>query len=171
MSVKKRGGQKEGSKQTNVPKKKEKKKNVSKTSPISNTEHPKTGQPTKRGRKRANVKYPGLSKGVNGKFRQEQIEDLDYLDKLTDAEKEWMNRFMEEFNGANFNHPGKKLHKTVKERRELYTKNNARQRDIFNHKKNTGLLVSEEYVKEKDDTVSNEDILIDLIDKTNDEET
>jgi hypothetical protein len=74
---------------------------------------------------------------------------------------------MEEWNGANLNHPGKKFHKTKEERKKCYDRNNSRQRDIYNHKKNTGLLISvEDSITEieKRNEQSPEDILIEAID-------
>jgi hypothetical protein len=132
---------------------------------------PKKSITKKRGLKRKASRYPGLEKGVNGKFRQESI-DFDYLDKLSPKEREFLSNFMEEWNGANMNHPGKKFHKSKKDRKKCYDRNNARQRDIYNHKKNMGLLVSvEDNIKEIDKKGDNttEDLIIEKLDKKNED--
>ena len=93
-------------------------------------------------KKRSKEKYPNLVKEVNLLRRQELI-DFDYLDKLNDEEKEYLNKFMGEYMGAsvskkdyvrngvkykrvsNKNIHSKKYHKS------LYDANNARNRDIY----------------------------------------
>jgi hypothetical protein len=45
---------------------------------------------------------------------------------------------MEETLGARFNHAGKKLIKSVAKKKEIYTENNARQRDIYGQSKASG---------------------------------
>lgn len=54
--------------------------------------------------------------------------DFDYINQLSDKEKEFLNSFTEEYYIANFNHDGKKLHKTKEQRREVYRANNASNR-------------------------------------------
>ena len=57
--------------------------------------------------------FHALNPYANPKVRREFI-DVDYVDKLSDKEKEWLNKFMDEYNGANldFENPRKNLHKT-----------------------------------------------------------
>ena len=69
------------------------------------------------------------------KSRTEEIQDIDYLHKLNDKEKAWLNNFMEEYVNANMQHEGKKFHKTKKSRKKVYDKNNARNRDAFTQSK------------------------------------
>jgi hypothetical protein len=80
--------------------------------------------------KRSRVKYPALDVQYNLKIRKEQI-DFDYIDKLSEEEKLWLNNFMEEYNGANFKHKGKKLHRTKAKKKDCFDKNNSRNRDIY----------------------------------------
>lgn len=95
--------------------------------------------------KRSKTKYPGLNKKVNTKVRQELI-DYDYLDKLSPEEKEWLNRFSEEFHGANFlkskngNYSTKNIHRTKKQRKDCYDRNNARNRDVYSITKSNDML-------------------------------
>lgn len=58
--------------------------------------------------------------------------DFDYLDKLSPAELDWLNKFSTEFYSANFNNDESDLHQTVIKRRQLYNSNNARNRDAYN---------------------------------------
>lgn len=76
-------------------------------------------------KKRNSQTYPGLDKSKNLKIRQE-VMDQDYIDKLTDEEKDWLDRFNREFNGAEFDHGGEVLHKTRKLKRSCEKRNNDR---------------------------------------------
>lgn len=117
--------------------------------------------------KRSKTKYPGLVKEVNPKTRWEYL-DQDYIDKLSPKEKEWLSNFNEEYLSGNFKHPGKKLHKTTKERRECYTRNNARNRDLYTINRTKGWV--QELNPETVDSAKianpagQEDALIDLLD-------
>lgn len=83
------------------------------------------------------MKYPALDPKYNLKSRSELI-DYDYIDKLSDKEKEFLNNFTEEFIGANMNHKGKKLHKKKDQIKDCYNRNNARNRDILTRAKASG---------------------------------
>lgn len=80
--------------------------------------------------KRQKTPYAGLVKKVNGKRRWEYM-DQDYIDKLSDKEKQWLSNFMEEELGGNFKHKGKKLNTSKKNKRRCYGNNNARNRDTY----------------------------------------
>lgn len=88
---------------------------------------------------REKVKFPALDKTYNLKSRQDLL-DQDYIEKLNDEEKDFLNRFNEEFNNANFTHAGKKLHKTQTLRKERYDANNARNRCRYTRAKSIGAL-------------------------------
>ncbi len=75
-------------------------------------------------------KYPALNFKRQVKTRLDQL-DMDYVDKLSDSEKEWLNAFLEETVITNFQHKGKKFYKTKKARSEHYGSNNARNRCMF----------------------------------------
>ncbi|MEO0271665.1 MAG: hypothetical protein ABIM30_01075 [candidate division WOR-3 bacterium] len=81
-------------------------------------------------KKRDMVKNVGLKKEFFAKHKRELL-DVDYLNKLTNKELAWLSVFFEEYAGARFNHPKKKLHKPH-HRKEIYNNNNSRARDIYN---------------------------------------
>ena len=118
--------------------------------------------------KRSKTKYPGLAPNVNSKLKWEYM-DQDYIDSLTEEEKLYLSNFMDEYMGGNFQHPGKKLHKTKKEKRECYTRNNARNRDLYAiFRTRGGINNIEDYQQEIDNKQLNpEDVennLLELID-------
>lgn len=120
---------------------------------------------TKRSR-RSQKDYPALEPQYNLKTRIDMI-DYDYIDKLSDKEKDWLNRFTEEFTNANLNHKGKKLHKSKKQKKDCYDRNNARNRCILTKAKASGRAVSLEDINNKVvDTV--EDKVIDKLDDDGD---
>jgi beta-glucosidase/6-phospho-beta-glucosidase/beta-galactosidase len=128
--------------------------------------------------RRSKHKYPGLMKQYTSKIRREYL-DQDYIDKLSDEEKKWLSNFNEEWLGANFNHDGKVLHRTKEEKREIYNRNNARNRDLISQMNAQNKLVATDKVKEmleKEELhqhvnpESVEDALIMLIDEKRNEE-
>lgn len=88
---------------------------------------------------REKVSFPALEKKYNLKTRQDQI-DFDYVHKLNDKEKEFLNNFVEEEIHANFNHRGKILNKAKKHKKRVYDSNNARNRCQYTISKATGIL-------------------------------
>lgn len=87
--------------------------------------------------KRNSTKNPALVPKLNLKSRYELI-DYDYIDKLNEEEKAWLNAFTEEYINANMNHDGEKLHKTKKLKKDCYNRNNARNRCIWTKAKASG---------------------------------
>jgi hypothetical protein len=112
--------------------------------------------------KRSRTKYPGLDKSVNLRIRQELI-DQDYISKLSDKEKKFLSDFNEESIGGNFNHSGKKLHKTKAQRKECYGNNNRRNRDVLSRATAGGYIRDETWLKTI--TVDGEPALIKELDK------
>ena len=86
--------------------------------------------------RRNREKYPALKPEFNLKIRSELI-DYDYLDKLNDREKEWLNKFTEEYINANLNRKNirKNLHNTKKLKRDCDKRNNDRNADILSREK------------------------------------
>lgn len=80
--------------------------------------------------KRSRTKYPALTLRVNSRVRQDRI-DFDYLDKLSEEELTWLNKFMEEENGASFKNDGTDFNKTKEERKKIYDANNRNNRDQY----------------------------------------
>ena len=58
----------------------------------------------------------------------EEFADYDYLKKLSDSDKEWLGQFTKEYYRSDLKDPA--LHKAEK-KRELFSANDARRRDIF----------------------------------------
>lgn len=102
---------------------------------------------TKTESNRTKKKWPNLDPQFNLKTRQEAL-DFDYVHKLSDEEKDYLNKFAGEFINASFEkEPPKKkgkrrklknLHKTEKLRKSCYDSNNARNRDIISRAKASG---------------------------------
>lgn len=133
--------------------------------------------PKKRKTKRSQLEFPGLVKGATSRIRQEYL-DQDYIDRLSPQDKDWLNRFNEEWLGANFKHPGDTIHKTDAARKEIYNRNNARNRDLLGQLKAQNKLMNSEVVKEmleKEELTQNvtpddiENVLIEFIDKMNED--
>lgn len=100
--------------------------------------------------RRNKSKYPALKPDLNLKTRTDLI-DYDYLDKLSDKEKAWLNSFTEEYVGANMKHKGKKFHKTKAMKKDCYDRNNARNRCIYTKAKASGQI---DYLEDLKNTYS-----------------
>lgn len=115
--------------------------------------------------KRDNIKYPALDPNYNLKTRIELIDDLfDYSQDLSEKDKDYLNRFSEEFNNANFNHEGKRVHpkktkkikyktrrgkKTVdKYKKDAEDRNNSRNRCLYTKNKAFGAI---DYIQDMED--------------------
>lgn len=91
--------------------------------------------------RRDGVKYPGLEGRFFSRVKQE-YHDIDYAHKLNEKEKAWMNSFMEEDLGANFDHRGKKIYKNSNPKRKAsYRRNNYRNLDMYGQAKVQGKVV------------------------------
>lgn len=66
--------------------------------------------------------------------------DQDYINDLSDDEKQWLSNFMEEYMSGNFQHKGKKLHRTKKEKKTCYDRNNSRNRDVYTLNRTRGWI-------------------------------
>lgn len=86
------------------------------------------------GKGRNKVSHPALNKKYNPKVRQEYI-DYDYLDKLSGEEKNWLNKFSEEYINAKFNNDETDLDQTPEGRKAAYDRNNARNRCLYSQLK------------------------------------
>lgn len=76
---------------------------------------------------------------LNLRSRTELL-DYDYLDKLSDKEKKFLNKFTEEYVNASLDVKKKwrNLHKTKESIRDCFNRNNARNRDILTQQKAMG---------------------------------
>jgi len=115
--------------------------------------------------KRSKVKYSALDPTVNLKTRYELIADYDYLDKLSDNEKAWLNKFTKEYVNADLDtkRKSKNLHRTDRLRKDCYDRNNARNRCVWTKCKASGKFVSIDEVPSK--VVENENYEETLIEK------
>ncbi len=115
--------------------------------------------------KRSNTKYSAMKPELNLKTRTELI-DCDYFHKLSPEEKEWRNKFQDEYINANLPKYRTKLHKTKKLKKDCYDRNNSRNRDVYTKAKAGSNL---KYIEELRNNLSDnslEDRLIDKIDKS-----
>lgn len=126
---------------------------LSKTSKTISQKKPSTS-------KRSKVKYPALLPQYN-LTRRKEYNDYDYIKKLSPKEKEFLNKFTEEYHNARFvkNKPTKtNLHKKKKDRRLLYRENNARNRDTLTLKKITAHLDYFEDIEGEEPCIESSDI-------------
>jgi hypothetical protein len=89
--------------------------------------------------RRNQAEYPGLDPKLNLRTRFQEL-DFDYTHKLSEADKKWLNNFVEEEIHANLRHEGKKINTTKSARKRIYSRNNARNRDIFTREQAMGRL-------------------------------
>jgi hypothetical protein len=120
-------------------------------------------------KRRDQIDYPGLDPSYAPKNRREVL-DIDYFDQLNDKEKQWMNKFLEEYIGADLDFKNLKnnLHNTKKLKKDCTDRNNARNRDMLGFAKANGLTVPEEQIQDHHLNSANpgitEDSLIAFID-------
>jgi hypothetical protein len=108
--------------------------------------------------RRSKEKYPALIPHLNLRTRFEEI-DYDYVDQLSDSEKDFLNRFTEEYTNASFRHKNR-VHKKKKDELEAYTRNNQRNADILTRAKASGKIYGLEVIKFSSDQLSPEEIMI-----------
>lgn len=118
----------------------------------------KAGKPKN---KRAGKKYPALDPLYNTKVRRENI-DMDYVQTLNNDDKAWLNKFMEEYNGASFKNDGTDIHDTQELRRDCYGRNNQRNRCLYGVSKANGWVIDQVGEEGVDDDF--EDRMIEQID-------
>ena len=109
-------------------------------------------------------------RSLNPKSRWELL-DFDYIDQLTEEEKDFLNKFAEEYIHGSFENTRKDLHKTKTSKRECYNRNNARNRDLYTlgrtHGWITSLVTNLNDVDAQQVTDNTEDNLITLLDLKN----
>lgn len=112
--------------------------------------------------RRDKEKYKALYPKLNLKSRQEELE-VDYLDKLSEDEKEWLNKFNDEYVNAHLDRKKlkKNLHRTKKLKSEIDNRNYTRKKDVYTGEKASGRLKFLNDMKvELTDCQNYEDILI-----------
>jgi uncharacterized protein YecE (DUF72 family) len=109
---------------------------------------------TKVRKQKKNLKHRALKPNLNLKTRWEEIQDLaSYADTLSEEDRDWLNRFAEEYICANFRHKGETIHKNEEQIKEIYTRNNARNRCIFTREKAQGILNYLEEITDDEDVL------------------
>ena len=73
----------------------------------------------------------GLSRRHTRK-KSRDFNDFDYIDKLTDAEKQWLDKFSREYYQNQFTNTRRDKHSRQEQRRQCYSNENSRQRDVWN---------------------------------------
>src|SRR5271165_4531174 len=120
--------------------------------------------------RRSKEKYPALKPHLNLKTRYDLI-DFDYIDQLSEDEKERLNKFSEEYINANIDNknPKRNLHKSKKLKKDCYDRNNSRNRDILTRAKAQGKDIDFHGLENKLSGFS-EDQIIEKIDQSNEDE-
>ena len=118
--------------------------------------------------KRSKTKYPALRPELNLKTRYELI-DYDYIDKLSEDEKEWLNKFTEEYVNASLDTKNlqNNFHNTEQLKKDCYSRNNARYRDILTRAKACGNYISIDHLllNKKSIKINSEENLLENFDK------
>ncbi|MDW8345656.1 MAG: hypothetical protein RML94_01770 [Bacteroidia bacterium] len=133
----------------------------------------KTNKKTKKKKKCAGYEESGINRQFYPRTKKELI-DFDYLNKLSDKERQWLSSFMNEWAKAYLTHPQKKIHKKRKYKKIIYDANNARNRDMWNKfsrvypKENIPIYTLLDSICNKDNVqLDYEDRLIEFIDYKN----
>lgn len=116
--------------------------------------------------KRQKDPYPALNPGLNLKTRKEEIE-VDYLHKLSDEEKAWLNKFNEEYVNATLDRKNfeNNIHNTKKLKQACDKRNDERKQCLFTREKAAGNIKYLEDKGVKKSIINNhEDKLIDKLD-------
>jgi hypothetical protein len=111
--------------------------------------------------KRSKQRYPGLVKGCYSKIKQEFF-DIDYVNELSEEEKQWLNDFMNGDLGANTK--DNPIFEEYKEKQKCWKKNNDRNNDVYSVMRATGRL--SEISISPTELVEYEDELINHIDES-----
>ncbi len=95
----------------------------------------------KKKNKRNSTKYPALEPKLNLKTRQELI-DYDYVSKLNEEEKAWLNKFTEEYVITNLDRVNldNNIHNTKKLKQDCDRRNNQRKQDAYTLSKVSNML-------------------------------
>jgi hypothetical protein len=113
--------------------------------------------------------YPALKKQFNLKTRQDEIE-VDYLHKLNDEEKEFLNKFNEEYVNASLDRKefNNNIHNTKQGKQSCDKRNNERRKCSYTRSKASNGLKYIGDLKKEPGIKNYEDILIDKIDNKED---
>lgn len=134
---------------------------------ISSKKPKKRNNSVKKLTRRSATPHPALHPELNLRSRWELI-DYDYIDKLSETDKAWLNKFTDEYVNANFDRKNLKnnLHKTRELISEIDRSNNNRKTDAMTVAKASGKNVYLEDIKEKDANIK--DLLGEITEDLND---
>ena len=97
--------------------------------------------------------FPRYSKGYM---------DYDYVEQLSDEEKEWLATFNDEYYGNTFRKSGKKLHEEDQDtKRAIYRQTNERNRDMYHQRYR--MYVDNNFFNEST-TIGVEDSMVEFLD-------
>ena len=96
------------------------------------------GKGKKKATESSKVTRDGLNPRKYSRIKQEFFE-VDYANKLSKKDKEWLAKFQWEELGANVENA--KFNKSKKDKRKVYHNNNTRNRDIYSHLKATNRVI------------------------------
>ncbi len=94
-----------------------------------------TKKPKKTRSRRDSVKLPNLQAKYSPRIRGEYI-DYDYLDQLSEKDKDWLDQFTGEFHGASFKKDGTDIQSYEKYGKDCNDRNNSANRDTYGILKN-----------------------------------
>lgn len=122
----------------------------------------------KRKTRRSAAKYPALNPRFYSRLKRE-FYDIDYIEKLSEQEKEWLNAFLEVELNASFTNSEKKVVRNTKaNRKRVYRNNYTRMTDIHGIMKSRGALDElDGKVDENQTTNAVEELLVSMIDLQN----
>lgn len=125
----------------------------------------KQKQKKKPANRRSKVKYPNLDPRYNLKSRSHLFE-ADYLDKLNESEKAYLNKFNKEFINATFDleNPESNLHNTKELRSKCYHANNTRNKCALTKAHACGTVDFMEVLERPPASTIDEDEIISQID-------
>jgi hypothetical protein len=101
--------------------------------------------------RRSKSKYGALDPKFAPKVRKEYL-DFDYLDQLSEEEKTWLNKFVDEELHASFKNDKRDLNKTKDDKKRAYSNNNSRNRDLYSIAKVSNLVTKLEDLAENEIT-------------------
>ena len=91
----------------------------------------------------------GLEKKSFPKHKEWMV-DQDYTKSLSPEEQEWLGRFNQEYYRNRFESSEKDLHSTKEQKRQCYSTENARNRDLYSIKNVGGMIEGSSSVTDED---------------------
>jgi hypothetical protein len=85
--------------------------------------------------RRDNVKHPNLKAKFMPRVRSEYV-DMDYINSLSEPEKDWLDKFTAEYHGASFKRDGTDIQPYDKYGKDCNDRNNSQNRDQYGRIKN-----------------------------------